>query len=333
MRKAGIKEIAARAGVSIATVSHAFRNPARVSDATRKKVLEAADAIGYTPNRLAVSLRTARSGNIVVIIPDISASHNSKIIRAIERIAREHGYSVLLGDTQGSPEREREFATMTRSRQADGIILMSQRLPFDPEREDLPPLVNGCEYTGNPDIPFVSVDDEKAAFDATGHLLALGHRRIAAVTGHMESTSSRRRLRGFQNALKSAGLECPEERVFFGSYAIEDGQPAAAHILGLEQRPTAIFCFSDEMALGCIHELKQNGVDVPGDMSVIGFDNIPIAQYCSPTLTTIAQPTDRIGSTCARLLFDLIQGKYPEEPISVLPHELLVRESTRQLEN
>ena len=133
MTTIGIKDIAARAGVSIATVSHSFRNPGRVSDATLKKVLAAADDLGYTPNKLAASLRTARSGNIVVIIPDVADSHNSKIIKGIESVAHTRGYSVLLGDTQGSEARAREFAAMTTSRQADGIILMSHLLPFNGE--------------------------------------------------------------------------------------------------------------------------------------------------------------------------------------------------------
>lgn len=172
MAKVGIKDIAARAGVSIATVSHALRNPGRVAEGTRKKVLAAAEAVGYMPNNLAVSLRTARSGNIVAIIPDVADSYNSGIIKAIEKVAHRRGYSVLLGDTQGSPEREREFAAMTRSRQADGIILMSHRIPFDLDRkrlstDELPPLVNGCEFTGSDAFPTVSVDDVQAAVDAT----------------------------------------------------------------------------------------------------------------------------------------------------------------------
>jgi LacI family repressor for deo operon, udp, cdd, tsx, nupC, and nupG len=158
MPKVGMKDIAAEAGVSIATVSHAFRNPGRVSDETRRKVLAAARRVGYTPNRLGASLRTARSGNIVVIIPDIADSHNARLIAGIERVAREKGYSVLLGNTRGSEAREREFASMARSGQADGIILMSHRMPFSAPSggrtvDELPPMVNGCEYTGCPDVP------------------------------------------------------------------------------------------------------------------------------------------------------------------------------------
>ncbi|HLT90861.1 MAG TPA: LacI family DNA-binding transcriptional regulator [Woeseiaceae bacterium] len=336
MAKAGIKDIAARAGVSIATVSHALRNPSRVSEATRLKVLAAAEAVGYTPNNLAVSLRTARSRNIVAIIPDVADSYNSGIIKAIEKVAHSRGYSVLLGDTQGSPEREREFAAMTRSRQADGIILMSHRIPFDLEgkrvsADDLPPLVNGCEFTGCDAFPSVSIDDVQAAMDATRHLIDYGHRRIAAITGDMQSTSSRDRAAGYRRALEEAGLEFDESLVVYGEYSVQCGEQAAEKLLLQKARPTAIFCFSDEIALGCMYTLRQYGFSVPDDISVMGFDDIPFAKYLAPPLTTIAQPVEDIGRTCATLLLDLIDGKKPETMRQFLPHRLVVRKSTRPL--
>jgi LacI family repressor for deo operon, udp, cdd, tsx, nupC, and nupG len=338
MTKIGIKDIADRAGVSIATVSHAFRNPDRVSDETRKRVLRAADEIGYQPNKLAASLRTSRSGNIVAIIPDVADSHNSKIIKAIEKVAYSRGYSVLLGDTQGSEEREREFAAMTASRQADGIILMSHRLPFDVGKgkgklamDNLPPIVSGCEFTGYDEIPVVAIDDVQAAMDATRHLIAYGHRAIAVVTGNMNTTSSRDRLEGFRGAMSQAGLNCNEDLIVYADYTLRSGEVAAESLLLNKNRPTAIFCFSDEIALGCMFALRQHGFSVPDDISVMGFDNIPVAKYITPPLTTISQPTDEIGTACATILLDLIEDKVPEKLRNILPHELLIRESTRQL--
>jgi len=336
MMKIGIKEIAAKAGVSIATVSHAFRNPGRVSDVTRERVLAIAREGGYTPNKLAASLRTSRSGNIVVIIPDVADSHNAKIINAIEKVAHQRGYSVLLGDTQGSEQRELEFAAMTGSGQADGIILMSHRMPFavdDSNRllEKLPPLVNGCEYTGHDGVPSVTIDDRQAAIDATRHLLDFGHRDIAVITGDMNSTSSQNRLDGFRLAMTQADLQPDEDQIVYAAYTLEDGASAGNTLLLKKTRPSAIFCFSDELALGCMHTLRKNGFRVPEDISVIGIDNIPFARFCAPTLTTISQPTEVIGSTCATLLLDLIDGRRPEKMRHILPHELLVRESTGPL--
>ncbi|MGA8204672.1 MAG: LacI family DNA-binding transcriptional regulator [Woeseiaceae bacterium] len=335
MAKVGIKRIAEKAGVSIATVSHAFRNPQRVSAATREKVLAAAAEVGYTPNSLAVSLRTARSGNIVVIIPDVSDSFNSEIIKAIEKVARLRGYSVLLGDTQGSAKREREFAAMTRSRQADGIILMSHRLPFGTGSDDasgeLPPIVSGCEFTGHEGFPSVTIDDRKAAIDATNHLIGYGHQSIAVITGDMENTSSKERLAGFREAMAAAGLAVDERLIVFGKYTAHLGETAAKKLLIQKVRPTAIFCFSDEIALGCMYALQRQGFAVPADISVIGFDNIPFAKYFVPSLTTVAQPTEEIGTLCAALLFDLIDEKKLIKMRHILPHELLIRESTRQI--
>jgi len=332
MTKIGIKDIAAQAGVSIATVSHAFRNPGRVSDKTRKKVLKAAKNLGYTPNRLASNLRTAKSGNIVVIIPDVADSYNSKIIKAIEQVAHQRGYSVLLGDTQGSAERAREFAQMTSSRQADGIILMSHILPFDIDAaEFLPPMVNGSEPTGCKGVPTVSIDDVQAGMDATMHLIEYGHRDIAVITGDINSTSSRDRLEGFKGAMSQSGIPLNESLIEYAGYTLKGGEQAARSLLLQKKRPSAIFCFSDEMALGCMYALRQHGFNVPGDISVIGFDNIPMAEYFSPSLTTIAQPTEDIGGTCATILLDLIDGNEPDQLHHILPHKLIVRESTRRL--
>ena len=337
MHKVGLKDIAAETGVSIATVSHALRNPGRVSEETRKKVLAAAKEAGYTPNHLAASLRTARSGNIVVIIPDVADSLNGKIIAGIEGVARSRGYSVLLGNTRGSEKREREFANMALSRQADGIILMSHRLPFDlpgsrSAETDFPPLVNGCEFAGADSVPFVAIDDRQAAIDATEHLLAYGHRQIAVITGDPESTSSRLREQGFREAMGGAGLTVNESWVVSGHYLPERGETAARRLMMQKDRPTAIFCFSDEMAIGCLHALKEQGFSVPSDVSLVGFDGIPFARYASPPLTTIVQPTEAIGAHCARVLLDLVEGRQPETQTTYLPHELLVRESTSPLQ-
>jgi LacI family repressor for deo operon, udp, cdd, tsx, nupC, and nupG len=336
MEKVGIKDIAAHAGVSIATVSHAFRNPGRVSDKTRDRVLAAASELGYTPNRQAVNLRTARSGNIVVIIPDIADSYNSEIIKGIEAVARNRGYSVLLGDTQGSEEREREFASMVQSQQADGIILMSHRMPFDIEPDtpvdELPPIVNGCEFAGHSGVLSVSIDDKQGGKDAVNHLLELGHRDIGVITGDRNSTSTQRRLEGFREAMKEAGVEADENLIIYGTHEADVGEAAATELLVRKKRPTAIFCFSDELALGCMYSLRTAGFSVPDDISVIGFDDIAFGRYLSPPLTTIAQPAEAIGRTCTELLIDLIGGKRPHSSRFILPHALVVRSSTKRLE-
>jgi LacI family repressor for deo operon, udp, cdd, tsx, nupC, and nupG len=225
---------------------------------------------------------------------------------------------------------------MTRSRQADGIILLSHRFPFEPIRSkaairDLPPIVNGCEFTGQQGVPVVGIDDVQAAMDATLHLVGLGHRDIAVITGDMASRSSRDRLTGFERAMQSAGLKVDPRRVLQSEYNLQGGERGAQELLLQKDRPSAVFCFSDEIAFGCMYALRQSGFTVPADISIIGFDDIPFARYFDPALTTIAQPTEAIGTTCARLLFDLIEGRAPPEMRHILPHELVVRASTRLL--
>lgn len=336
MSTVGIKDIAALAGVSIATVSRTLRDPDRVSEKTRSRVLDAVKESGYTPNNLGVSLRTSRSGNIVVIIPDVSDSFNSGMIKAIEALAQQRGYSILLGDTQGSETLERSYASMVRSRQADGIIMFSHRLPFDVDESkevypQIPPLVNSCEEMNIEGLPFVSIDNVTAAYDATKHLIKYGHKDITVITGSMTSPSSKQRVEGYKQAMQEAGLTFNENSVHYAAYTVEEGERVTTEILKQNTPPSAFFCLSDEMAIGCCAAIRSVGLSIPKDISVMGFDNIPFSKYLSPPLTTISQPTKDIGETCIRLLLDIIEGKTPDKTQYILPHELIIRESTRNI--
>lgn len=332
MTNIGIKDLAEVAGVSIATASRAISNPNRVSKATRDKVVEAAKEIGYTPNRLGASLRTSKTGNIIVIIPDVSDTFNFGAVKSLEKSATKHGYSVLLGDTQGLRERELAYGDMVKSKQADGIILFAYRLPFDLRAEnthfELPPIVNSCERVENNGIPFVSIDNHLAAQQATEHLIQLGHKNIAVITGDINTPSTQSRLAGYRDAMKAANIATEESYVQHGTYSLNMGEACTEKLLLLKQRPSAIFCFSDEIALGCLHSLKKQGFDVPNDISVIGFDDIRFAKYMSPPLTTIAQPVEEIGAQCVDLLIDIIEGNDTTRSEVILPHKLIVREST-----
>ena len=206
----GIKEIAKEAKVSPATVSRVLRNPALVAEATRNAVLETVKKYGYTPNNLGVSLRKSKTNNLIAVIPDVISCFNYPVMRAIESIALDHGYNLLLGDTQELESRERSFAAMVRSRQADGLLLFCSRLPFDvstelPLADQLPPLVNACEDIDLEGIPKVNIDNAAAAEDAVNYLLSLGHRRIAVIAGNMTSPSTKSRMEGYKRALLKAG--------------------------------------------------------------------------------------------------------------------------------
>ncbi|WP_323815989.1 LacI family DNA-binding transcriptional regulator [Cellvibrio sp. NN19] len=329
----GIKDIAKEARVSPATVSRVLRNPELVTEDKRTRVLEAVKRTGYTPNSLGVSLRMSKTYNLVAIIPDAISVFNYPVIRAIESIALEKGYSLLLGDTQEKESRERSFANMVRSRQADGILLFCSRLPFDidPERglaEQLPPLVNACEPVDIEGIPSVNIDNSAAAEDAVNYLLSLGHKRIGVIAGNMAVPSTQSRMEGYKNALQKAGIAFDEQLVEIGNYALSGAAEATYKLTQLTHPPTAIFAFSDEMGMSCISTLHKMGFKIPQDFSVMGFDNIRYAEYCSPSLTTIAQPMTEIGIACMELLLPQLNGE-PMIPIKrILPHQLMIREST-----
>lgn len=328
----GIKEIAARAKVSPATVSRVFSNPEMVSPKTLAKVKKIVDETGYRPNRLGASLRTRKTGNIVAIIPDITKPVNAGIIRAIENRAQSRGYSVLLGDTQGLAEREIYYAELVAMGQADGILLFSGNLPFtvSPEfslYEQIPPLVNGNERVPTDQLVQVTVDNQAAAKDATKYLIGLGHSQIAALTGPSNIVSSNERLTGYRQALTEAGIAISDELIVEGDYSVQSGDDAVRDLMGLKHRPTAIFCFCDDMAIGAMKSLQQRGYVIPDDISVIGFDDIPYAEYVTPALTTVHQPLEEIGNACIDALLDQLKGNKPKPGVQFLPHTLKIRHS------
>jgi LacI family repressor for deo operon, udp, cdd, tsx, nupC, and nupG len=333
MAKLGIKDIAALSGVSPATVSRTLSNPDVVSKATRKKVMKAVNEAGYTPNRFGASLRTQKSGNIIVVMTDITNPVNSGIIRAIESEAQKAGYAVLLGDTQGLAERERHYADMTQSGQADGMLFFSFRLPFNIKdnkalSEQLPPMVNSCEEIPLEGICKVMIDNVAGAKAAVNHLLELGHTKIAAVMGPLDTPSTLERLKGYKLALIEAGLDIDDNLIISGNYRTEAGISAMDKLLKLRQRPSAVFCFSDDMAIGAMSALQENGFKIPDDISVIGFDDIRYASLMSPALTTIHQPLEDIGKACMKSLLQQLNGQPAESNYTELPFTLIVRQST-----
>lgn len=329
----GIKEIAKEAKVSPATVSRVLRNPELVAESTRIAVLETVKKFGYTPNNLGVSLRKSKTYNLIAVIPDVISCFNYPVIRGIESIALQHGYNLLLGDTQELESRERSFAAMVRSRQADGILLFCSRLPFDvnpdvPLADQLPPLVNASEEIALDGIPKVNIDNAAAAEDAVNYLLSLGHKRIAAIAGNMTSPSTLSRLAGYKRALAKAGIAFEEELVAVADYSQQKAEVATRKLASLANKPTAIFTFSDEMGMSCITTLLNLGFKIPQDISVMGFDNISYSQYCYPALTTIAQPMTEIGIACMELLLPQLNGEKMTAVKRTLPHKLIVRDST-----
>jgi LacI family repressor for deo operon, udp, cdd, tsx, nupC, and nupG len=330
-----IYEVAKRVGVSTATVSRVLSQPNVVAPATRRKVLEAIEHLGYEPNSTAQSLRTLRTGKLLVTVPDISNPFFSLILQGIEDAAQREGYSVLVGDTQHDEKREERYALMLKRKEADGLIFLGHRLPKEAAAliqamaPRCAPVVNGCEFSPTLGIPSVHIDNAKAAYEAMDHLYGLRHRRIGIVTGPLVSPLSRDRLSGATARAKKQKAT-RDFIVMHGDFSIESGAAAAERLLGRPERPTAIFCFNDEMAMGAIEVARRLGVGVPDQLSVVGFDDIRFARHMAPPLTTIAQPMRQIGEGTVRLLLGILAGGGDgETPESVtLPHKLVVRAST-----
>jgi LacI family transcriptional regulator, repressor for deo operon, udp, cdd, tsx, nupC, and nupG len=328
-----IYQVAKHAAVSTATVSRVLSRPDVVSPETRRRVLDAVNMLGYAPNSAAKHLRTLRSGQLLVTVPDISNPFFSLILRGIEETARAEGYAVLLGDTQHDREREERYALMLKRKEADGLIFLGHRLP-DTAAELIrssplgcAPIVNGCEYSPELGIPSVHIDNAAAAAEAMGHLYELGHRHIGVVTGPLVSPLSRDRLQGATQRAKVEGA-LGQLCVMHGDFTIESGSLAGDQLLARRVPPTAVFCFNDEMAIGVLGSARRRNLRVPEDLSLVGFDDVRYAAHTNPPLTTIAQPMEQIGVRTVRLLLDLLNGKRVV-PLSVtLPHTLVVRSST-----
>ncbi|MFL5296655.1 MAG: LacI family DNA-binding transcriptional regulator [Phenylobacterium sp.] len=327
-----IRDVSQAAGVSVATVSRALTTPERVAKPTREKVLKVADRLGYSPNLVARSLRAQQSRQIIVLVTNIANPMLSRCIRGIEKVAREFGYSVLLGDTQNDPVVETRYIGLLAARQVDGVIVLSSRLHgkvFDLILKANPDaaVVNACACLDVAPCSTVGVDDVGAARVMTEHLLSLGHRRIAVVSGPEESPHSRDRMFGYRLQLRATGVQFDESLVVPGEFTMQSGAEAVDRVLALTPRPTAMFCFNDEMAIGAIQRLHDLGYDVPVDMSVAGFDDIEFAAFTSPSLTTMSQPSDDMGTTAMRLLHRRLGGDNQVETVT-LPTQLKVRGST-----
>jgi len=328
-----IYAVAKRAGVSTATVSRVLSRPEVVAPNTRRKVMRAVEFLGYAPHAAAKNLRTLRSRKILVTVPDISNPFFSLILQGIEDTALSHGYSVLVGDTQHDLKREERYAQMLKRREADGLIFLGHRLPREAAglikgmARGCAPIVNGCEFSPRLGVPSVHIDNAKAAAEAMDHLYDLGHQRVGVITGPLVSPLSRDRLSG---ALSSARNHDAEDHCIIvnGDFSIESGSTAAEQLLGASEPPTAIFCFSDEMAIGVIDTAKRRGLRIPRDLSVAGFDDIRFARYADPPLTTVAQPMREIGEGTVRLLLQILDGQTTPPESITLPHTLIIRSST-----
>ncbi|PLR82502.1 LacI family transcriptional regulator [Bacillus canaveralius] len=325
-----IADVAKLANVSTATVSRVISNSETVKIETREKVLQAIEKLKYQPNVLARQLRRMETKTILVIVPDITNTFFSNVLRGIEAIAGENSYQVLLGDTGNIIDREYGYFDILRQRKADGMILLTARSNqqlLEEIAKDYP-IVLACEYFEGSKLPTVSIDNISSARKATEHLISLHHKRIAHISGPLNVVVGRDRLKGFQQAMMQHNLLIEPCLVQEGDFSYESGYNLMTKLLALENLPTAVFAGNDEMAMGAIKAMKSKGLKAPDDISVVGFDDIKFASVFEPALTTIKQPTFEIGKCAMELLLQLINNDSLDKQQFILSDKLVVRESS-----
>ncbi|CAI6022162.1 catabolite control protein A [Cohnella sp. JJ-181] len=326
-----IYDVAREAGVSMATVSRVVNNNPNVKPQTRKKVYEAIERLGYRPNAVARGLASKKTTTVGVVIPDIANANFAEVARGIEDIANMYHYNIILCNADKRKEKEIRVINTLLEKQVDGLLFMGGVVTdehIQAFNTSNVPIVLCATTDEKGTMPSVDIDHETAAYDAVRKLIAEGHVRIAMISGTLQDPANGyARYQGYKRALEENGIALDESLVRVGNYRYESGIEAVHYFLELSERPTAVFAATDEMAIGAIHGIQDAGLTVPGDISVIGVDNIRLASMVRPLLTTVAQPMYDIGAVSMRLLTKLMKKENVEQARVTLHHELIVRNS------
>ncbi len=328
--RATIKDVALRAGVSIATVSRAFNHSEAVDDETRLRVQNAAQELRYVPNQAGRSLITRRTNALGLLLPDLFGEFFSEVIRGADETAQQNQYHLLVSSSHSNRSEIEAALRMMRGR-VDGLVIMSPHLNAQTLNEnlphDLPVTLLNCYVEGD-SFDSLNIDNFGGSFQMVRHLLDHGHRRVAIIKGTEENFDAAERLRGYRQALRSGGGEIDGAYELRGNFSEASGFDAGRAILALQNRPTAIFASNDSMAIGALSALRDAGVRVPGDIALVGFDDIPVCTYLSPALTSVRVSVDQLGLLAVRTLLQAVREKSGHTTRqSVLPTTLSLRES------
>jgi LacI family transcriptional regulator len=333
-----IKDIAKVAGVSVTTVSRALNGYSDVSEKTRKKIKRIAEELKYSPNTVARSLVTNKTKTIGLLVSGISregAKDNIvlKVLTGVNEYCGEVGYDIILLNTSSRKQMEKTYTQLCRERRVDGVIIqgIKREDPYLLEvvESDIPCVLVDIPIESST-VGYVTTDNVSGSIKAVQHLIDLGHKEIGMINGHDQAFVSQERLKGYEKALQDNNLALNKEHVVNGYFEEESARIAALKLLKEQPQLTSLFCASDLMAFGAIKAAKELGLKVPEDFSVIGFDDIILASYASPSLSTVSQDMFKVGSESARLLIDILEGKQEGRNI-VISNELILRESTRYL--
>lgn len=333
MQHVSIKDIARAANVSHPTVSRALSDSPLVNGETAKRIRKIAASLGYRPSAIARSLATKKTKTIGVVVTSIADPFIADVISGVEEAANDHGYSVFLANSNANPDREVKVVHSFHERRVDGILVTASRVGalYVPLLSQLkvPIVLINNQHPDETDefIYSVTIDNIKASTEVMRHLIGLGHKRIAYIGDRGGFQSDIERLAGYRQGLAAAGYSFLPELVVQGDGKPEGGAEAMERLLALSSPPTAVFCYNDMSALGALRVLNAHGIKVPEDLSVVGFDDLAIASYTSPLLTTVSQPKQQMGRLAMEILIKLLSRIDSKTNIKV-EGELVVREST-----
>ncbi|WP_409298876.1 LacI family DNA-binding transcriptional regulator [Peribacillus sp. SCS-26] len=328
-----ISDVANLAGLSRATVSRVINNHPNVSEEKKKLVLNAMEQLNYVPNTTAQRLRNQKTDTIAILVPVLTNPFFAYLLEAMDTVATRNDFQLLVCQTRYDREKELNFLDLLKKKQVDGLILTSCENDWDiiSDYSKFGPIVLCNEQSSEAGVPAVRMDNTEAAYLATRHMIEQGCRKIAYSYGEKKSSVALERETGFKQALEENGLPINERWFINNVYDIEDGRRALRYLAGLKDRPDGIFTGSDQVATGFIMEAKKQGICIPGDLAVAGFDNQPIASVIDPPLTTVAQPIKQMGTKAMETMIEVILHKqelsYQE---ILLPFELIVRGSTQR---
>jgi LacI family transcriptional regulator len=329
-----IKDVARKANVSIATVSRILNGQTGYSEKTKIKVLNVIEELGYSPNAVARGLINKRTHTIGVLFPKLSSSLVTDLLDGIEKAASENGSSVIVCHTESNGEKTMNYLQLLVEKRVDGIIFASEILKDDyyqyVAKSKVPIVLLSTESYAFP-IPYVKVNDYHAAYSAAKYLLDKGHTEIGMISGNKEDiVAGKPRIDGFRKALVDHGISCDERNIVNSSgFAFNDGLVGLKKMIEQFPEVTAIFAASDEIAMGVLSSAYQLGIKVPDELSVIGFDNLNLAEMTIPPLTTIGQPLVKMGEVSAQMLFKILEtGEIPESRI--MPHKVIERLSVKE---
>ncbi|KQL53276.1 catabolite control protein A [Heyndrickxia shackletonii] len=329
-----IYDVAREANVSMATVSRVVNGNPNVKPATRKKVMEVIERLGYRPNAVARGLASKKTTTVGVIIPDISNIFFAELARGIEDIATMYKYNIILSNSDQNKEKELHLLNTMLGKQVDGIVFMGGNITEEHvvefERSPVPIVLAGSIEPFNK-IPSVNIDYKQSAYDAITEFINRGHKNIALLIGPLHDPINKElKLEGYKEALQNAGIPYNEELVIEGDYTYDSGIEAWQKLSEQQSKPTAIFAGNDEMALGVVHGAQDDGIVIPEQLEVITSDNTRLALMVRPQLTSVVQPLYDIGAVAMRLLTKYMNKEKVTENIVILPHRIEHRSSTKE---